>query len=208
VSPEDADSYQAAVGAFTRPETELNSLILSVENVLGHYYDQDERFPVDPEDEDLVRLCGFRSEFDGNFAQLQDRLNNKLLNTAYEARANYALSIEDLGEILSEEYYSLPLVELHPDYYEKTDYMVQPGQHGASETPIVIPVAIDEGQVTYWDPLVDYFYGGSDDTRERALTDTTFIKLWSDASKMNWTFWIARKPQQTLAGFTESEDQE
>lgn len=198
---DDADSFQTAVGAFARPESELNSLILSVENILSHYNEEEPRFPVNPEQEDLKRLCGFRSEFDGNFSQLEDRLNNKLLETAYNARTNYALSIDDLGEILSEEYYSFPMVELHPDYYDEADYIMQPGQHGASETPIVIPVAIDDGQVTYWDPLVDYFYGGSNDTMERVLSDTKFIKLWSEASKMNWTFWVARKPQQTLAGF-------
>lgn len=203
--PEDADSFQSVVGAFTRPESELDSLVLSVENILGHYAERESRFPVDPEEEDLVRLCGYRSEFGGNFSQLQDRLNNKLVDTAYTARANYALTIDDLGEILSEEYYSLPLVELHPDYYDVADYIVQPGQYGERGRPVVIPIAIDNKQVTYWDPLVDYFYGGSDDTMERAISDTTFIKLWSDATKMNWTFWIDRDPQQTLAGFADSE---
>jgi len=203
VTPDGADSSQAAVSAFSRPESELNSLVLSVENTLGHYHNQETRFPVNPEDEDLSRLCGYRSEFDGNFAQLEDRLNNKLADTAYTAHSNYELTIDDLGEILSEEYYSLPLVELHPNYYEEADYIVQPEQYGANEIPILIPITIDDGQVIYWDPFVDFYYGGPNDARERAISDTKFIKLWSDASKTNWTFWIDRAPQQTLSGYNE-----
>lgn len=203
MSPDSADSSQAAVSAFSRPESELTSLVLSVENILKSYYEKESRFLVDPEDEDLVRLCGYRSEFDGNFAQLEDRLNNKLADTAYTAHSNYELTIDDLGEILDEEYYSLPLVELDPEYYKEADYVVQPGQYGANETPILIPISIDDGQVTYWDPFVDFYFGGPDDTRERALSDTKFIKLWSDAGKTNWTFWIDRAPQQTLSGFSE-----
>jgi len=203
VPPNSADSSQAAVSAFSRPESELTSLILSIENILKNYYEKESRFPVDPEDVDLVRLCGYRSEFDGNFAQLEDRLNNKLADTEYTAQSNYKLTIDDLGEILDEEYYSLPIVELDPKYYEEANYIVQPGQYGANETPILIPISIDDGQVTYWDPFTDFYFGGPDDTRERALSDTKFIKLWSDASKTNWTFWIDRAPQQTLPGFSE-----
>jgi hypothetical protein len=199
---DESDSSQTAVSAFSRPESELTSLVLSVENILRNYFGREPRFPVDPENEDLVRLCGYRSEFDGNFTQLEDRLNNKLTDTAYSAHSNYELSIEDLGEILDEEYYSLPLVELDPRYYKEAEYIVQPGQYGANEIPILIPVSVDEGQVTYWDPFVDFYFGGPDDTMERAISDTKFIKLWSDASKTNWTFWIDRAPQQTLSGFS------
>ena len=203
--PDGADSSQTAVSTFSRPESELTSLVLSVENMLRNYYEKETRFPVNPEDEDLVRLCGYRSEFDGNFAQLEDRLNNKLADTAYSAHANYKLSIDDLGEILDEDYYSLPLVELDPKYYQEADYIVQPGQYGANEIPILIPLSVDDGQVTYWDPFVNFYFGGPDDTRGRAISDTKFIKLWSDASKTNWTFWIDRAPQQTLSGFSEVE---
>ena len=200
-----ADSFQTVASAFSRSESELTSLVLSVENVLSHYYENEPRFPVDPEEEDLARLCGYRSEFDGNFSQLEDRLNNKLSESAYNAHSNYKLDISDLAEILDEEYYSLPIVELHSDYYEEADYIVQPGQYGKNETPILIPVAVDDGQVLYWDPFIDFYYGGPEDTRERAISDTKFIKLWSDASKTNWTFWIDRAPQQKLSGFNEAD---
>lgn len=199
------DDSQTAISAFSRPESELTGLILSVENILRHYYHQEPRFPVNPEDEDLVRLCGYRSEYGGNFAQLQDRLNNKLVDTAYTAHSDYAIDIEELSEIINEDNFSLPLVELHPDYFEEVDYIVQPGHLQKNETPILIPIAIDDGQVMYWDPLADFYFGGVDDTRERPLSDTTFITLWSEATKMNWTFWLSRGQQTTLTGFRESE---
>jgi len=148
----------------------------------------------------LVQLCGYRSESDGSFSQLEDRLGNKLAETACNPHSDYAVTLEELSKIINETNYSLPIVEVNPDYYNEVEYMVQPGQFQESETPVIVPVGVDEQQVFYWDPLADFF-SDEDDTRERTLSDTTFLQLWKDAHKMNWTFWVSHSEQSTLSGF-------
>lgn len=198
MAPEDS---QTAISAFSAPSSELTGLVQAVESILREYYHREPRFPLNPEDEDVPRLCGYRSEFGGNFAQLEDRIGNKLADTAYSPHSDYTITLDELSEIINETNYSLPLVELHPNYFDKAEYMVQPGQFMKNETPFIVPVSVEEEQVLYWDPLADFYFGGEGDTQERTLSDTTFLSLWSKASKMNWTFWIARGEQSTLSGF-------
>lgn len=176
-------------------------MIQAVESILGEYYHREPGFPLNPEAEDVPQLCGYRSEYGGNFSELEDRIGNKLVDTAYSPHSDYTVTMEELSEIVNETNYSLPLVELHPDYFDTAEYMVQPGQFMENEIPFVVPVGVEEDQVLYWDPLADFYFGEEEDTRERTLSDTTFLNLWSDASKMNWTFWIARGEQSTLSGF-------
>lgn len=192
---------QTAISAFSAPNSELTGLVQAVESVLRDYHQQEPAFPITPEDEDIPQLCGYRSEYGGNFSELENRIGNKLVDTAYSPHSDYTVTLEELSEMISEGNYSLPVVELHADYFDKAEYMVQPGQFMENETPFIVPVGVEEGQVLYWDPLADFYFGGEEDTRERTLSDTTFLNLWSDASKMNWTFWIARGEQSTLSGF-------
>lgn len=200
--PDSTESSQTAISTFAETTSELTSLIVSTENLLRQYREQEPRFPINPDEENLSILCGYRSVYGGNFSQLEARMNNKLADSSYTSHADYEITIDDLGQIIDEDRFSLPMVELHPDYYEKADYVLQPGQYGKSETPILIPVAIDEGQVIYWDPYVDFYHGGTDSTKERAISDTNFITLWNEAEKTNWTYWIDRAPQQTLPTYS------
>lgn len=203
-------SHKAYFDEFTRPDSELDSLLLALLNMLAAYREQDSRFHLAP-DEDIIRKSwGFRSEFDGNFSQIETRLNNKLRGTPYKAITETGISIEALDSILENEAASLPIVELHPDYYGKLDddYFVQPGQFQRMETPVLLPVMVEEDLLIYWDPYVEYFFGNNDETNEMTISRNIFVELWSRADRTRWTLWIERTTDQdTLARFTEEETQ-
>lgn len=203
-------SRQAHFDEFTRPESELDSLLLALLNMLAAYREQDTRFHLDP-DEDTVRSSwGFRSEFDGNFSQIETRLNNKLSCTPYKAITETGMSVEALDGILENGGASLPIVELHTDYYEEldNDYFVQPGQFQKIETPVLIPVMVEDDLIIYWDPYFDYFQGSDDGTNEMTISRNIYVELWSRADRTRWTLWIERTTDQdTLARFTEEDTQ-
>lgn len=198
---------QAEFAEFAGMETELDGLLRAVDNMLAAYRRQESRFDLDPDEDELKSLCGYRTRFDGNFDQLETRLTNKLDGTPYTAHVETRLSIEELDQILEADSTSLPLAELHPDYYEEVadHYEVQPGEHGKVEMPIVIPVMVEEDMIIYWDPLYDYYVGGSDSSTERTMSESLFFELWSRASRTRWTIWIDRTAQDTFARFTEEE---
>lgn len=203
-------SRQAYFEEFTRPESELDSLLLGLLNVLAAYREQESRFDLDPEEETVRRAWGFRSEFDGNFSQLETRLNNKLSGTPYKAYAETGMSVEELERILENRTSSLPMVELHHDYYEgvEDDYFVQPGQYEKFETPILIPIMVEDDLIIYWDPYFDYFKGNTDTSTEMTISRNVFLELWSRADRTRWTLWIERPTDQdTLTRFTEEETQ-
>jgi hypothetical protein len=204
---------------FTRIESELDCLILAVKNMLADYREVHPDFPIHPgddadEDEDpekaayeeLKILCGHRSRFGGNFSQLKARLNGRLEDTSFEAYTATQQDLEDLDEILNTETASLPLVELDPEYFETVEeYTVQSGQFGADETPILIPIQVEDDIVIYWDPLADYYNSNSDDPVEMTLSETTFLRLWSRAQRARWTLWIDGQEQKKMADFTEAD---
>jgi hypothetical protein len=204
---------------FNRIESELDCLILAVKNMLADYREVQPDFPINPgedadEDEDpeeaaheeLKILCGHRSRFGGNFSQLEARLNGRLEDTSFEAYTATQQDLEDLDEILNTETASLPLVELDPEYFETVDeYTVQSGQFGADETPILMPIQVEDDIVIYWDPLADYYNSSSDDPVEMTLSETTFLRLWSRAQRARWTLWIDGQEQKKMADFTEAD---
>lgn len=216
---QDQQYRQAVFSQFARNESELDCLILAVKNMLADYHEVQPDFPINPgddaeEDEDpeeaaykeLKILCGHRSRFGGNFSQLEARLNGRLDDTSFEAYTATQQDLDDLDEILNTETASLPLVELDPEYFETVDeYTVQSGQFGANETPILIPIQVEDDIVIYWDPLADYYNSTSDDPIEMTLSETTFLRLWSRAQRARWTLWIDGQEQKKMADFTEAD---
>lgn len=201
-------SRQSHFDEFTRPASELDSLLLALLNMLAAYREQENRFDLDPDKENVRQSWGFRSEFDGNFSQIETRLNNKLADTPYKANAETGTSIDNLEEIIEDGLTSLPIVELHEDYYKHVDdsYSVQPGQFQEFETPVVIPVIIEDDMVLYWDPYIDYFLDGGSGTNEIHISKHVFIEFWSRGDRTRWTLWIERTTDQdTLAQFTEDD---
>lgn len=200
---------QAQFSEFRRPDSELDSLRQAVENMLAAYREQESRFDYDPDDDELKTLCDHRTRFDGNFDQLETRLNNKLDDIPYTAAVDTRLSLEDIDDILTSDAASLPLTELHTDYYHEVadEYDVQPGEYGAMETPIVIPVMVEADMIIYWDPLYDFFASESDGSTELTMSDTVFFELWSRGEQTRWTIWIDRTAQDTLTRFTEEDSQ-
>lgn len=200
---------QAQFSEFTRLESELDSLQQAVDNMLTAYREQESRFDYNPDGDELETLCDHRMRFDGNFAQLETRLNNKLDDEPYNTTVDTRLSMEDLDDILTSDTASLPLTELNPDYYDEVvdEYDVQPGEYGAVETPIVIPLMVEDDMIIYWDPLYDFFAADDDGSTELAISHTVFFELWSRGDRTRWTIWIDRTAQDTLARFTEEDSQ-
>lgn len=210
---------QTAFSRFTRLESELDCLLLAVDNMLADYRSFQPDFPIHPgadagedEDEEVVKrrqlktLCGHRSRFGGNFSQLEARLNGKLQDTSFNAYTATQLDLEDLNDILETDTASLPLVELTPEYFDKIDeYEVQPGSYEANENPILIPIHVEDDIVIYWDPLADYYDDTTTRPVEMNLRETTFLRLWSRGTRARWTLWIDGHDQRTLTSFTEED---
>lgn len=209
---------QTVFSRFTRLESELDCLLLAVENILADYREEQPEFPIHPGSDadddnkeaakrrDLKTLCGHRSRFGGNFSQLKSRLNGRLDGSSFDAHTATQIDLDDLDDILSSSANSLPLVELHPSYFDEiNEYDAQPGQFGASETPILIPIQVDNGMIIYWDPLADYYNGDNQDPVEMILSQTSFLRLWSRGDRARWTLWIEGQEQKKMAEFTESD---
>lgn len=183
--------------------------------MLADYREEQPDFPINPgedadEDEDqeeaaykeLKILCGHRSRFGGNFSQLEARLNGRLEDTSFDAYTATQMDIGDLDTILNTETASLPLVELDPEYFQKVNvYTVQPGQFGANEIPILLPIQEEEDIIVYWDPLADYYDTTSTDPVQMTISETTFLRLWSRGQRARWTLWIDGEEQKTMADF-------
>ena len=199
-------SRQASFDEFTQLDSELDSLLLALLNMLAVYRKQDPQFDLDPDEDAVRRSWGFRSEFDGNYSQIRTRLRNKLQGTPYKPKTETGMSVEHLDEIIENSAASPPIVELHHDYYEhvEDEYYVQPGQFKEYETPVLIPIMVEDDLVIYWDPYYDYFFGKPGNTNEMTISKNVFIELWSRGDRTRWTLWIERTTgQDTLAQFQE-----
>lgn len=200
----DRGSFQSGISDFSTPGSELDSLQLGVKNLISEYESRADTFPLDSEELDLNRLVDYRKQYGygGNFRGLAARLNNKLHATSYTAKIESGFNITDLKKIINEERVSLPLVELHVDYYDKiNEYDVQPGQFGKCEIPSVIGALITNGEVLYWDPIYDYRYSDTPGNKELRMSESVFLELWSRKNSARWTFWIDRQDQETLPAF-------
>lgn len=205
----DSDSFQTGISDFSTPGTELGGLELGVKNIVSEYESRANTFPLDSEELNFNRLIDYRKQYGygGNFESLAGRLNNKLHATSYTAKVESGFSIRKLKEIINEDKVSLPLVELHIDYYDNIDaYDVQPGQFGESEIPSVIGALITNGEVWYWDPIYDYRYSDKPGNKELRMSESMFLELWSRKNSARWTFWIDRQDQETLPIFEGDND--
>ena len=199
--------HQASFSDFRSPESALDNLLLAVRNMLAQYRKTETRFDLDPDEKQLKNMCGHRLEFGSNYSQLHSRFNSQLRDTPYEAQVDSRLKTDDLEEILTTDTASLPIVEVHPDYYStvEDEYSVQAGQFQERTNPILLPVGIEEDFIIYWDPFYDYFNDAQNESTEMTLRETLFFEYWSRTDRTRWSVWIDRGDQDTLSQFTEEQ---
>ncbi|WP_193493600.1 hypothetical protein [Haloferax gibbonsii] len=159
---------------------------------------------MEVDDLDVNQIIDYRKQYayGGNFSGLASRLNTELRTSPYTAQVESGYDISKLKAIIEEDQVSLPLVELHVDYFEEiSEYEVQPGQFNKKETPNVIAALITNGEVLYWDPIYDYLNSETPRNKELRLSESVFLELWSRQNSARWTFWIDRQDQETLPSY-------
>jgi hypothetical protein len=194
---------------FAEPPSEREVLRYALKDILTDYAEDHPALPFDTDDPNLGTLTDHRIDFGGNYSQLVSRLDNRFNDTSFEVNSDDHLSVDHLKGIFTNPSASYPLVEVHPELYEyqaenndsAESYIVQEGHHDETLVPLLIPFSIEEGQVFYYDPFLDYY--SNDTAPTQKISRGLFIELWGRCDLTSWSLWIDQGQQRTLMDVNE-----
>ncbi len=203
-----SENKQSALTDFSSPDSERSLFRHALENVLSAYSEEYPSFPFDSDEDDVDNITDHRTDFGSNYSQTVSRLRNRCQNTSYEVHSETALGFDKLRAILEEPTASLPLVELHPEYFEYEEgYRSQPGHMAFSLDSLLIPLSLEDGAIFYYDPILDYYSDVEEDVFGRSMKKELFRELWSRSGLTRWALWINKGAQQTLVDIQEENNE-
>lgn len=196
---------------FGEPPSEREVLRYALKNILTDYAENHDALPFDAEDPNLKSLTDHRTNFGGNYSMLVSQLHNRFDGTSFEVNSADHLELNDLEEIFMDQSASYPLVEVHPDFYEYQShmsnsndvYVVQSGMHDESLIPLLIPFSIEEGEVFYYDPFLDFY--STQNAPTHSIRRNIFVELWGRCDITSWALWIDQGEQRTLMDAVEEQ---
>lgn len=138
--------------------------------------------------------------------RLASRLDPLLAEGGYEVKAMTGVSYSELQTIIESDDRSLPVCELHQQYFEDigrfTDaYTPEPGIDGyGGWQHVVIPFKFNDESVLYFDPYIHFFHNLDtiDESGAMEVPYGPFNEWWSRPEK-RWALWVEPAEQQTLS---------
>ena len=207
ITEAERQTFEATVEDFHPQILEDMCLPTALKNVLDEFAARhDAGSPLSQSD--LNDICDYREGNAATTHNIANRLDPEIEEYSIETRITINTSLDDLQAIIDEHERSLPLVELDAAYFESVDgYDVRGGSDGYQWNHIVIPFAVNDETVLFYDPFEQIFQrSGRIDSPPSERSKTEFYEWWSSASS-RWTMWLEREDQQVLTSprFTEDE---
>lgn len=146
-------------------------------------------------------------DYENNRASATDRLSSRLdpllEDGRYEVNAMTGMGYEQLNTIIDDDQRSLPICELHMQYFEDIGqyterYTPEPGLDGYGRWPhVVIPFKFNDETVLFFDPYIQFFHDLDDIDESGALNVPlrAFNEWWTRPEK-RWTLWA--EPMEQL----------
>lgn len=204
ISESEREYYQSTVSTFQRQPTPDACLPTALKNVLDRLAEEHEEPELSIALSDLNSICDYRDGMGSASYGLSERLDPEIVSAGYETQISIGTGWDQLNAIIQSEKSSLPLVELSPEYFESVDgYNVQPGRDGLNLSHIVIPFAVNDESVLFFDPMEAFFR--PNDTNATPSTERAkaqFYEWWS-APRKRWTLWFKQTEQQPLDKYQE-----
>ena len=148
---------------------------------------------------DLDDLCEYERGLASVARNIHARLNPEIEDMGVEVKTARGVNIEDLDAIINDDSRSLPVVELHQNYFDSIEnYDPRSGSNGYQWFHVVIPFAVNDETILFYDPFCQILLRSSRiDTPPTERPQRQFFEWWTTSSG-RWTLWIERKDQQIL----------
>lgn len=148
---------------------------------------------------DLDDICEYERGFASVTQNIHARLNPEIEDSGVEVKTARGLNVDDLDAIIEDQSRSLPIVELHEDYFESIeDYDPRGGSNGYQWFHVVIPFSVNDEDILFYDPYSEILLRSSRiDTPPTERSQKQFYEWWTAASG-RWTLWVEQKDQQTI----------
>ena len=210
IKEDDRKQFQATVNDFQKQHEVDSCFPTVVKNVLDELADREN----DSAFRHSISDIGDALEYNEGHASRSDRLSNRLdplikganWETCYMSGVDYS----QLKKIIELDKYSLPICELHEQYFEDigqyTDqYVVEHGIDGSGRWKhTVIPFKFNDTKVLYFDPYISFFEDprNLDDAGGLEVPIRVFREWWNRPTK-RWAMWFEPKEQSTIQDFTQ-----
>lgn len=198
ITDADREAFRTTVDDFRPQITEDMCLPTALKNVLDEFADRhDSDSPLSLSD--LNDICDYRAGAAATAQDVPPKLDPEIAEYGIETRIMLNASFDDLDAIITDDERSLPVVELDGAYFDSVDgYDARPGVDGYQWQHVVIPFAINDETVLFYDPFEEIFQRSARiDNPPTERSKTEFYEWWT-AANSRWTMWFERSDQQTL----------
>ena len=198
ITETDRETFQATVDDFQPQHHPDQCLPTALKNILDEMAERHGgTSPLSLSD--LDDICEYERGFASVTQNIHARLNPEIAESGVEVKTARGLNIEDLNAIINDQSRSLPVVELHQDYFDSIDdYDPRAGSNGYQWFHVVIPFAVNDETILFYDPYSQILLKSSRiDTPPTERKQRRFFEWWTSSSG-RWTLWVERKDQQMI----------
>ncbi len=203
----DRERFQSTVTEFhAQPEPD-QCFPSVIKNILDELADRQDNSSLRYSVSDIGDALDYVQNRAAASDRLASRLDPLLEDAGFEINVMTGVGYDQLQSIIESEDRSLPVCELHEQYFEDigqyTDaYTPEPGMDGFGRWPhVVIPFKFNDNTVLYFDPYIHFFHDLNtlDDSGAIDVPFQPFNEWWARPNK-RWALWVEPMEQQTLAG--------
>lgn len=198
ITDTDRETFQETVTDFRPQITADMCLPTALKNILDELANR-HNFNMTLSTSDLNDICDYREGFAATSRNIPARLNPEIKKYNIEVKVAGGTSFQDLEAIIRADERSLPIVELDSAYFDSVDgYNPRGGSDGYQWNHTVIPFAVNDETVLFYDPYEQIFQRSSNiDAPPTERSKTQFYEWWTAAAS-RWTMWIQLRDQQIL----------
>lgn len=206
ISDADREQFQSTAVDFRPQITEDMCLPTALKNILDEFADRhNAESPLSLSD--LNDICDYREGAASTAQNVPALLDPEIEDYGIETRISIGTSFDDLQAIIDDNDRSLPIVELDSAYFESVEgYDPRRGVDGYQWDHVVIPFAVNDETVLFYDPFEEIFQRSTRiDSPPTERSKSQFYEWWTAASS-RWTMWLQRSDQQVLTSPKFQED--
>lgn len=206
ITESERETFHSTAADFRPQITEDMCLPTALKNVLdelANRHDADSPLSLS----DLNEICDYRNGAASTAQNVPALLDPEIEEHGLETRISIGTSFEDLQAIIDDNDRSLPIVELDSAYFDSVDgYDPRGGIDGYQWDHVVIPFAVNDETILFYDPFEEIFQRSSRiDSPPTERSKTQFYEWWTAAGS-RWTMWLQRSDQQVLTSPKFEED--
>jgi len=206
ITNEDRERYETTVSDFhTQPEPD-SCFPTALKNVLDELADRKNQPNLRYSISKLADTLDYVENRASTSDRLATRIDPLLQEAGWEVNHMTGMGYDQLQTVIESDDRSLPLCEFDEQYFEDIgqhtdDYTPEPGLDGFGRWKhIVVPFKINDNNVLYFDPYIQFFHDLDDIDESGAMNVPiqSFNEWWSRPEK-RWALWLEPSKQQTLS---------